>query len=457
MFKTAVSLSWENEMTKKSTVLTGALAGLIGISGAIYADDGDRSKPAKTKPSQRKRKSLGERVKAMQRETQMELKLAGAHLRGAARNALRPLKPKWKLGREGEGSLTMGPGKIPILRVKGTPEEMGYQQGKLLRREIYVLLRKYIPAFLGKDYKKAKKDAAAFWPFIAEHHQRELKALAAGSKMPLDEILLGHTFADQYRAWACSCVTATGKATASKKTAFFGRNLDFIDMGFLHRYSIMTVYEPKGGQRVVSLGFPGMIGVISGMNESGLSAAVMVVHSDTGVKAGTPFGLLFREILEKKTKVEEVGQRLKQSDITVTNNLMVCDARGKARVYELFPGEKGSADPRKACAVPRLPTKNGLLYSTNHFNAEARKEKRLSVVYLSSQQRMNTLKKVVTEGKEVTLETVKESLEKTAPKTANVQSMVFLPAKKEIYVAFGAKPAAKRPFVRVPSSVLFPK
>jgi isopenicillin-N N-acyltransferase like protein len=437
----------------KNVLITGALAGLIGLGSSLYADD-DSDKKSQSPPS---RKKLADRLRSTSREGQLELRLARAHIRGALKNVLRPLKPRWKLGKVGQGSLTMGPGKIPILRVKGTPEEMGFQQGKLLRNEIYVLTRRYIPSFLGKDYERAKRDAVKFWPYIAKHHQRELKALAAGAKLPLADILVGHTFADQYRAWACSCVTATGKARKTAKKPIFGRNLDFIDMGFLHRFSVVTIYEPRDGQRVVSVGFPGMIGVISGMNESGLSAAVMVVHSDTGCQPGKPFGLLFREILENKTKVEELGKVLSQADITVTNNLMVCDARGKARVFELYPGVKGSADPRKACAVPRIPNRMGLLYSTNHFNAEARRESRLSFVYLSSKQRYNTLKKVVSEGKDITLDTVTKSLAETAPRTANVQAMVFLPADREIHVAFGAKPAAKRPFVKLPATLLFPK
>jgi isopenicillin-N N-acyltransferase like protein len=448
-------------MVNRKSLITGALAGLIGFGTALYAEDPDKPKTqARPEPKAKKRadpKTLGDRIKATGRETQMELKLATAHLRGALRNAFRPIKPRWKVGTVGAGSLKMGPGKIPILRVKGSPEEMGFQQGKLLSHEIYVLCRQYIPHFLGKDYKKARKDAAAFWPYISKRHQRELKALAAGAKLPLEDILLGHTFADQYRAWACSCVTATGSARKEQGTPIFGRNLDFIDMGYLHRFSVVTIYEPDDGQRVVSIGFPGMIGVISGINESGLSAAVMVVHSDTGCKPGTPFGLLFREILETSTKVEDVGKRLAVSDITVTNNLMVADSRGEARVYELFPGVKGSADPHKACAVPRTPNRKGLLFSTNHFNAEPRKEPRLSVVHFSSQKRYKTLQKVVKEGKSITLETVKASLEATAPKTANVQAMVFLPAAKEVHVAFGAKPAAKRPFIRLPASLLFPK
>lgn len=418
------------------------------------------SQPATAKD----KKGVKDTLDNARRERNMELRLTASHLRGSVRNLFKRLKPKWRVKQldakdPHKGSLSLGPGGIPIMRLKGSPEEMGRQHARLMKREIKILVREYIPAFLGKDTQSAMKDARRFIPHIPKAYLREIKAMAKAAGISFEEALLGHTFADQYRAWACSCVTATGKARGSKN-ALFGRNLDFIDMGFLHRFSIVTVVEPKQGKRFVSLGFPGMIGVISGMNEDGLAAAVMVVHSDSGCQTGTPFSLLFRQVLEQSQSVTEVEKQLKQAAITVTNNLMVCDATGAARVYELMTRvECQRVDQNSTKAgdcVTRKPNNDGLLYSTNHFNSKPLNELRASIVYLSSRSRYNTLKRVCRSGQRVSLKDVKASLAKTAPSAANVQAMIFCPKTRSIHVAFGKKPAAKRPFRHLKMALLFP-
>ena len=57
----------------------------------------------------------------------------------------------------------------------------------------------------------------------------------------------------------------------------FGRNLDFPTLGYLEQYTLITVYRPTGKRAFASIGFPGLIGVISGMNDSGLAMAILEV------------------------------------------------------------------------------------------------------------------------------------------------------------------------------------
>ena len=443
--ETASLLETRASMTPRSDARTPlrtlTLALLLALSATpSQAQDADRARPEPRRPS------LLERLRAQRGEWRLELKLAAAQLRGTLEQGLHKLEPSWKPATHGRGSLSLGPGGLPILRLKGSPEEMGEQHGVLLKDQIRVLMQIYVPAFLGSDLDSARREAKAFLPHISERHRRELRALAKASGQTFGDVLLGHCFPDQYRAWGCSCVTATGAARGAAGP-LFGRNLDFIDMGFLHRFSLIVIFEPDQGPRFVSLTFPGMIGVISGLNEWGLASAVMVVHSG-GCKPGTPFGLLFRGLLETQRDTAGVGAQLASAAITVGNNLMVCDAKGAARVFEL-----NNSEPR---CVARGPDSRGLLFSTNHHASPTNKRTRLSAVFLSSRRRYQQLEDCCAGDGPVTLETIKQGLEDTAPKIANVQSMVFAPATRELHVAFGRKPAAAGRLTKLGRSLLFP-
>ena len=264
----------------------------------------------------RRIRSFRERLKGLRKEQRMERRLVLSELRGALRNLVDPVKPSWREAKHGKGSLSLGPGGLPILRLRGTPEEIGAQHGTLLKREIKVLVDRYLPGFLGSELAKARRDARRFLPHISEARIREMRAMAKAAGVSFEDVLLAQTFADQYRAWGCSCVTATGDARPSGPA--FGRNLDFIDMGFLHRFSLIVVIEPADGRRVASVSFPGLCGVISGMNEDGLAAAVMVVHTGSGCATGTPFGLLFRDVLERCKTSSQVPAVLSGSTPTPT-------------------------------------------------------------------------------------------------------------------------------------------
>jgi len=314
---------------------------------------------------------------------------------------------------------------------------------------VRVLVHDYVPNFLGSDYSKARRRARAFLPFIPKAYLREIRAMAKAAGVSFDDALIGHVFPDLYRTWGCSCVTASGPARKGG-AAIFGRNLDFIDMGFLHRFSILIVYQPEHGVPFVSIGFPGMIGVISGMNRAGLSCGVMVVHSDSGCRPGLPFGLAFRRLLEEGSNVDDAERSLLRTEVTVTNNLMVVDHSNAARVFELAP----SSEPAERCVV-RRPTPAGLLFSTNHFQAPTRRGPRLSFVYLSSCKRLNDLKKTCAGEAGVTDRDVKAGLRSTGPKLANVQAMIFRPAELSVEVAFGKPPAAKRRYVKFELARLF--
>ncbi|MGE0707661.1 MAG: C45 family autoproteolytic acyltransferase/hydrolase [Planctomycetota bacterium] len=382
---------------------------------------------------------LRDGVNLWRQELRIETTMVAAHLRGML--GPQPAAADWTPRSAGKGRLVRGPEGVPILYLEGTPEEMGRQHGLLLKREIGAL-RAYVKAFVGPRRMRGavERGERLFLPHVPERFLRELRAMAAAAEMSERELLLAQWFADIYRGFACSTLAAP---SAEGEGTFLARNLDFPTMGYLQRYSIVIVARPAGQRPFVSVGWPGMVGVLSGQNRS-LAAATLVVHDDSGLSAGLPFQLLYRRVLEETDDVAGAEALLRAAPITVANNLMLADAGGGARVVELHPQRIES----------RGPGADGLLVATNHFVTSERRRDRLSFSFLSSRRRFRAVEQTCPARAPVPLARAREALAKASvPFTA--QSMVFLPRQGAVEVAFvrdGA--AAKGRFVRLERGLL---
>jgi hypothetical protein len=301
-------------------------------------------------------------------------------------------------------------------------------------------------SFIGeREVEHARKMAKAlFESSLDDDERRELDAFARAAGISRDDALLAQSFADIYRGWACSTLTCGGKEP------LLARNLDFVDMGFIHRYSCVFVVKPSKGAAYAAVGWPGLIGVLSGQSARGVALAVMVVHDERGCVEGVPFQLAFRRALERAGTSDDVARILGDTPLTVTNNLAVVDRDGRARVLELGPDG----------VVAREGSR---LVSTNHFESTARAEPRFSLTYLSSIARYAAVERIASAprlatarlaGSEVTVETAIEALRASAPPLMNVQSMVFLPRSGALEVALGRPPAAKRAWVKIEKAQL---
>lgn len=370
-------------------------------------------------------------------ETGIERNLLLGQMRGML--GPRPPKADWTPRRSGKGRLERGPGGVPILYVEGTPEEIGAQHGALLKNEIRAL-RSYVKAFVGpRRYAKGSKQAEAlFSKHLPERYARELAAMAKASGTPLSELRFAQWFTDLYRGFACSTV-----AGPSAEGTLLARNLDFPNLGYLQRYSVVIVARPKGKRPFVSITWPGLVGVLSGQNKS-LAAAVMVVHDAKGARSGLPFQLAFRRVLEDCDDVAEAEALLRKTPLTVTNNLMLADAQGDVSVLELHP-EK---------IVARGPDDRGLVMSTNHFQSRERAELRASFTFFNSLRRLRSVEGVCKGEGPLTLGNAKRAL-REASVVFTTQSMVFFPEKGEVELAFVKRgPAAKGKWVRLSRKVL---
>lgn len=323
---------------------------------------------------------------------------------------------------------------VPILVLRGTGSAMGEAHGQQLSAAIHTLHEKYLMMFIANPTQRALAAGAAalFRNQLPPELQAEVQGLARGAGIAESEMMLGQCFLDLTAMTACSTVTLPAGA-APDRIARFGRNLEFPSLGIADKYSTLFIVHPDGGRYAfASVGWPGLIGVLSGMNEHGLSLGNMEVTRSPRLPRAMPYTLLYRTVLERCRTVKEAVELLQKSPIQTPNNLMLMDAGGDRAVVELTP---------ESVHVRRASNDGAALLSTNHQRDQDQETPglcwRYDYFHKTTTATFGRIDRVAIErmlahvGDETTL-----------------QSMIFEPANRVIYLAAGTD-AAHRQFNRL--------
>jgi hypothetical protein len=338
-------------------------------------------------------------------------------------------------------------GPVPVLTLTGEPRDMGRQQGRLLSGPIRALKEAYLDRFLATFAGKARErgDLVELSHRLASHlperHREELEGLAEGAGLTPDDALLTQTFLDLHKLFFCS--TIVGRSPSGH--LLFGRNLDFPSLGVVHRFGLVVVHRGEGLHPLASVSWPGLLGVLSGMNDEGLALAVMVVYFAEDARDGIPYTLLFRRLLEEERDLAGVERRLDESVHTNSNNLMAVAGDREAAVFEIRPS-----------GVERLPFDRGILCSTNHFRGRGRGRILLHPLSISSHYRLRRLDALAPGAEDrISIARVRRALRLVARPLGNLQSMIFAPGERELRLAMGRVPAARGTFTLLSREALF--
>jgi hypothetical protein len=326
---------------------------------------------------------------------------------------------------------------IPVLTVSGSPEEIGEAVGELalkpaVRFSTYPeeLLRKFHVGFLIPVLTAAGDRMVEHFP---DDYRRELEAMANTGAVSRDKLVLGNTVFDLKKSVACSAHLVEGDRSATG-APLMGRNLDYPSLGYAHEYSLVTVYRPEGARHAfASVGFPGLIGCLSGMNDAGLSvAALEVFQIKAGHKridhSGIPYALCYRRILESCSTIDEARALLETLPRTTITNLAVADRNGVA-VFEITPRH----------VRMRMPA-DGLCISTNHFlSSDLRPIVPLNLFHTAN--RFRALAASSGSSEPLGIEAVHQCMD-AAHLRSTLQCMVFEPAELRLHLSLGVCPAS---------------
>ncbi len=322
---------------------------------------------------------------------------------------------------------------IPVVELSGTPAEIGAEHGRRLGPSIRLLHDQYLGAFISTPAHRfiALAAATAFESHLLPQHRDEIDAMAGEVGIDPREAMLGQCFLDLTPMTACSTLTLPESASPDH-VARFGRNLDFPSLNVADKYSTVFIYRPQGRYAFASIGWPGSIGVLSGMNEYGLAIANMEVSRAARLPTAMPYTLLYRTILEECRTVDEAIWFLEKTPRQTANNLMLMDARGARAVAEITPD---------GVEVRRGEDRSALI-STNHQRAKDRDEPGRCWRYDTLHQ-----ESAVAFG-QIDLASLETMLAKVEQGNDTLQSMIFEPRNRVIYLAVG-KRAAEKTFHRL--------
>jgi isopenicillin-N N-acyltransferase like protein len=320
---------------------------------------------------------------------------------------------------------------VPIIELRGDGAAIGKAHGAQLGDDIRLLQRDYLDRLLklaGSGLKgfvirqALLARAAEFKPWLNREHLAEIRALSASAGMDPRKAMLVHCFVELIGGEACSTITLPASASTDG-VARFGRNMDYLSLGVLDRHSVLLVIHPKDRYAFASVTWPGLVGVTSGMNEHGLCLACMSANGQGNRKPkAMPNMLLYRCVLEQCKTVDEAIAFLEKTPRQTPHTLMLMDAAGNRAVTELTP---------EKVAVRRAPDTAALMSTNHHRGADLETPgwcNRFDYLHDAARRQFGQFSEAG----------VEELLTGAAQGEATLQSMVFEPANRVLYLAVGA-------------------
>lgn len=196
------------------------------------------------------------------------------------------------------------------------------------------------------------KYAADDYNHIAENYLRILYLHSAHD--------IGHALQDLALV-GCSSFAAWDDKTEDGKL-IIGRNFDFYAGDDFAKNKIIAFVKPTEGYKFMSVTWAGMIGVVSGMNEHGLTVTINAGKSKIPLVAKTPISIVTREILQYAKNIDEAITIAKKRKVFVSESIFIGSAAdNKAITIEVSPKNFGVY----------ISPNSGQLICSNHFQSEA--------------------------------------------------------------------------------------
>ncbi len=156
---------------------------------------------------------------------------------------------------------------------------------------------------------------------------------------------------------------------ATRGHAMLARAFDFEAGEPFDRDKVVFLVREPGRIPFASVGWPGFVGVVSGMNREGVALVVHGGRAGTPKPQGIPVVFSLREALSTAHSTEEAVKTLSSHDVMVSHITIVTDSTGRTAVVERAPG---------VAAHVRWSTTP--LATTNHFEGPLANDPRDSEV-----------------------------------------------------------------------------
>ncbi|MDR1172702.1 MAG: C45 family peptidase, partial [Bacteroidales bacterium] len=211
-------------------------------------------------------------------------------------------------------------------------------------------LPEYVPQEYLEEIYGTSLSASPRFDFIASPYLRQLNYHAAHD--------IGHALQNMNMVGCTSFALWNGCTTDSSLVV--GRNFDFYAGERFAENKIVCFIRPDSGYRFTMVGWADMCGVLSGMNEKGLTVTINAAKSGIPTTSAMPVSLLAREMLQYAATIDEAYAIAAKRSIFVSESFLI-----------------GSCADNRASAIEKTPDKQGLfspagsrIICTNHFQSD---------------------------------------------------------------------------------------
>lgn len=227
---------------------------------------------------------------------------------------------------------------------------------RFLRKLIVFFARNLNDKYFPEEYRREifgislAADSSEAYEFIGTPYERQINYHAAHD--------FGHVM-QSYLLVGCSSFAAWDEFSADS-ALIVGRNFDFYFGDDFARHKIILFVRPEHGIPFVSISWPAMIGVVSGMNTEGLTVTINAAKGKMPLETRTPISILVREILQYASTIDEAYQIANQYDTFVAESILVASAKEhRAAIIEKSPS-----------AIALYETENHAIACSNHYQSE---------------------------------------------------------------------------------------
>jgi hypothetical protein len=264
------------------------------------------------------------------------------------------------------------------LHLAGDPRQMGHSHG-LLAGRVTAEIDRHMVTMMGRyvttPFRRWLVGNLVRWRFRnlpGSIPPRRLVELAAFSRTivdteefpetPFQRMVYYHALHDMTQRLdgspiiGCTAFAAWGTQSVDEHL-IVGRNFDFEGGPIFDREKAVLTFHTPGRIPFVSVAWPGMMGVVTGVNAKRIYVSINAARTDHPLQPGIPMAFLVREILERADSIKAAVKVINEYKVMVAEGLLIADGKvPEAAVVELSP----------ARVVVRRSS-SGLLGLTNHF------------------------------------------------------------------------------------------
>lgn len=276
----------------------------------------------------------------------------------------------------GSSSLRIDPDGLYEMRVCGGPFERGeaigklgedllYQQEKAFADKLFEMVpSSRYRAFLHYFITIFNRRLGASVPL---EYRQEIKAMSASCTHEFDDFGspyerqmqyhsahdIGHVMQD-YMLVGCTSFAVLGRESADS-SLLMARNFDFYMGEEFAKNKLVLFEKPDSGYAYVSVTWPGMLGVVSGMNTEGLAVTINASKLEVPSSSATPISILVKSILQYASNIEEAEKIAASFKTFVCESILVGSANdGRAVIIEKTPSAMGIYSPEGGSESSRM-------------------------------------------------------------------------------------------------------